>query len=327
MRTGRRWGRLVPYLALSLSVLSSNAAASEEYVESEARMAARVLAAQGSEAFEQRDFARALELFQRAGAIIPAPTITLMEARTLVELGRLVEGAEKYVTTQRMLSVDPTNAVFRDAADIAQRELQVLLQRIPTMRVVLTGMSANERPDVQIDGRRVLPALASVDRPSNPGPHRVEVRFSTGVVVREVTLVERQHEDIEIKQPPPAPAKAPAPVVAAPTQVPAESSSFNTLGWAVTGAGAVFTGVGVVTGILALNHKAELDDVCKPSCPPEYASDIDAFRLERTLSYVGFGLGIAGLAGGTYLLLRPQPQSNVALNISPYSVAVSGRFQ
>jgi hypothetical protein len=328
-------------LALSLTLLPSNASAnanatSESYEESDARMAARVLAAQGSAAFEQRDFERALELFGRASAIIPAPTITLMEARSLVELGRLVEAADKYVTTQRMLSLDPANAVFRDAADTAERELELLLPRIPTLRVRLLRVTPTEQPEIQINGRKIPPALASLERPADPGSYRVEVRLATGVVTRDVTLTEGQHLDVDITPLEP-PAPKPAPVVAAP-QASAKPQpaprSFNALGWTVTGAGAAFIGAGAVAGIIALNTKSELEDVCNPLCPREYSDDLDKWRLTRTLSYVGFGLGIAGVASGTYLLLRPAPsvghtprKTGVALAVGPASLSLRGNFQ
>jgi len=324
--------RLAPVLALSLALMSSNARANEQYAENEARMTARVLAAQGSAAFEQRDFARALDLFGRASAIIPAPTITLMEARTLVELGRLVEAADKYVTTQRLLSLDPANAVFRDAADTAERELEQLLPRIPTLRVRLNRVPASEQPEIQINGRRIPTALASVERPADPGPYRVEVRLSTGVVLREVTLVEGQHLDVDIT-PLERETPEPLPVTTAPTKAEPPPRSFNTLGWAVTGAGAAFVGAGAVLGVLALDTKSELEDVCNPLCPPAYADDVDRWRLQRTLSYVGFGIGIAGVASGTYLLLRPSRvgrtprNTSVALAVGPASLSLTGRFQ
>lgn len=337
----RRWARFAPALALSLTLLPSNAAANatttESYEESDARMAARVLAAQGSAAFEERDFERALELFGRASAIIPAPTITLMEARSLVELGRLVEAADKYVTTQRMLSLDPANAVFRDAADTAERELELLLPRIPTLRVRLLRITPTEQPEIQINGRKIPPALASVERPADPGSYRVEVRLATGLVTREVTLTEGQHLDVDITPLEPAPPK-PLPVVTARQKAPEKPApaprSFDTLGWSVTGAGAAFIGAGAVAGIIALNTKSELEDVCNPLCPREYSDDLDKWRLTRTLSYVGFGLGIAGVASGTYLLLRPAPsvgtaprKSSVALAVGPASLSLRGHFQ
>lgn len=319
-------------LGLSCLLLSWTAAASDEYAESEARMTARVLATQGAAAFEQRDFERALDLFGRASAIIPAPTLTLMEARSLVELGRWVEAADKYLTTRRLLLLDPENAVFRDAAAAAEHELEVLLPRIPTLRIRLPETAGNQQPEVEINGRKISPALATAERPSDPGQYRVEVRLSTGVVSREVTLAEGQHLDVEITPPPPTPPR-PIPVAPTPVTTPEpQPRSFDTLGWTLTGAGAAFMGAGAVLGVLALDTKSELEDVCNPLCPPEYADDVDRWRLQRTLSYVGFGLGVAGVAGGTYLLLRPAraghaPKSSVALAVGLGSLSLSGRFQ
>jgi hypothetical protein len=295
------------------------ALAGDEYVDSDARMAARVLAAQGSEAFEQRDFPRALELFQRADTIIPAPTITLMEARTLVELGRLVEALEKYSATQHMLAVDPTNEAFRQAADDAQRETEPLLQRIPTLRVRVHGALPADRLEIQIDGKKVMPALAAVDRPSDPGPHHVVVRTADGrTVTRDLVLAEGAHEDVELTLAP-LPAPAPLPVLPAPKA----SNPGNTAGWALVISGAAFAGVGALTGILALEEKSHLDSVCKPGCPPGSEASIDAFRRERTVSYVAFSVGVLAAAGGGYLLVK-HPPHQVGLAVAPGLVAVAG---
>lgn len=288
-------------------------------------MAARALAAQGAEAFERREFTQALELFQRASAIIQAPTIMLMEARTLVELGRLVEAADRYGATQRMVSVDPANEAFQQAAADAQRELEPLLQRIPTMRVRVAGLGPGETVEIQIDGRKILPQLASVDRPFDPGRHRVDVKGSLGGnATREIALVERAHEDVELTlvPPPPVVAKAPPP----PPPEPSGGGSARVLGWVITGTGAAFLTVGAISGVAALNHKADLDAVCKPGCPPSTAADIRAFRTERTLSYVGFGLGALGVGAGTVLLLT-SPSQSVALGVSPSRISIAGTFR
>lgn len=291
-------------------------------------MAARALAAQASDAFEQRDFERALSLYDRASAIIAAPTITLMQARTLVELGRLVEAAEKYAETQRMLSLDPSNSAFRDATDAARQEVAALMREIPTLRVRLVG----PRPDdlvITIDGRRLLPALAAVAHPVNPGVHRVEARTRHGVVVHEVTLAERQHEDVVLELPRAAAAPLPRPVLVAGTPPRAfeAGSAQRTFGWVLAGTGAGLATLGAVTGFMALGRKSELDDVCRPGCPETSRSDIDAYRLERTLSYVGFGIGTAALAGGAILLWQAPARTDVAVGVGPRAFSVAGRFQ
>jgi hypothetical protein len=317
-------GRLAFAALAACTLWSAATLAGEEYAESDTLVGARVLAAQGAEAFEQRDFLRALELFRRASAIIQAPTITLMEARTLVELGRLVEALEKYAATQRMLDLDPNNDVFRQAADAAARETEPILQRIPTLRVRVHVKNPAEKFELLIDGRKVPPQLAAVDRPFDPGPHRVEVRGSSGAVAtREVMLAERAHEDVELELEPAPPPRDP---IAAPAPAPERTASTPTLGWVIAGSGLAFTAVGAITGVMALNHKSELDAACRPGCPASSAGDIRAFRSERTLSYVGFGLGALGLGAGAYLIVTSSSHP-VALHVTPNLVTVAGNFR
>jgi len=320
--------RLVGALLLGCTLLGPAARAADEYVDSDARVAARALAAQGSEAFEQHDFQRALGLFERASAIIAAPTITLMEARTLVELGRLVEALEKYGATQRMLAVDPQNEAFKQAAEAAQRETEPLLQRIPTLRVQVQGASANDRLEIQIDDRKVLPSLAAVDQPSNPGVHHVVVRTADGrTAMRDVNLAERAHEDVEITLAPVAAAPVPpAPPPPRERHTGSESNLANTLGWALVISGGTFTSVGLVTGVMALNDKATLDKACNPGCPLDKEGTLQSYRRERNLSYVGFAFGAAALAGGTYLVLT-HPSRRVGVAIGPGSIAMAGSFR
>jgi hypothetical protein len=288
-----------------------------------------VIAAEGSEAFEQRDFERALMLFQRASTIVQAPTITLMQARTLVELGRLMEGLDQYAATQRMLAIDPGNEAYRQAADAAQIELGPLLARIPTVRVHVIGAGPDEQVDIIIDGKPASPQVAAVERPLDPGHHRIEARASQGRSgATEVDLAERARVDLDVKLPPlPAkPAPLPPPSAPPPPPPPASGSSWqSTVGWTLAISGAAFTVGGIVTGAMALSDKKTLDDVCKPGCPPSQADTIDQFRTERTLSYIGFGVGVAALAGGTILILN-SPSSHVGLSVAPYRVALSGAF-
>jgi hypothetical protein len=320
-----RWRTLVVCLAFALSSWPRHVVAQDEFGDSDARTAARALAAQGSAAFEEKDFERALTLFERAGAIIPAPTITLMEARTLVELGRLVEALERYAATARMLSLDPTNEAFKEAADAAERETGPLLERIPTLRVRVEGALPGETLDIHVDGKKVPPALAAIDRPSDPGAHHIEVQTSLGrTATRELALAERAHEDVELRltplPPPPTAEAAPAPK---PAQ---HANTANTVGWALVIGGAAFTAVGAVTGILALEHKHDLDAVCTPGCPPASADTLDAYRRNRAISYTGFALGGLAVAGGTYLVLT-HPARKVAFYLNPNLVAVAAHFE
>jgi hypothetical protein len=304
----------------------------------EARATARKLAAEGSAAFERRDFERALSLFDQAGSLVAAPTIALMQARTLTELGRLASAAERYSAAQQTAATDASNPAFQRAAEDAERELAALKPRIPTLRVKLVG-SESSSAEVTIDGRAVAPDAVSVDRWVDPGPHEVAVKTSSGASsARTIVLAEGAREEVvfslepavrvPVASPPRSPSPSPLPMPQeAPSALPGAARS-QTFGWVTLGTGAALTGAGTVLGVLALGHKSDLDAACDPGCPPDYQDDIDTYRLERNLSYVGFALGAAGLGAGTYLLLRGDPDgAGASVGLTVGGVRVAGRFQ
>lgn len=296
---------------------------------SHTRTAARTLAAQGAEAFERRDYAAALDLFQRAGALVDAPTIVLMQARTLVELDRWVEAADRYSFLLSLKSPDGANPAFQSAVQAAADEYEALKARLPLLKVKLQG----ERPaDVWVDGRQLPAPLVGVDNPLDPGQHRVEVREPGRVpIVREVVLAEGAREELVIilrEDPPPQSPSAREPAPMATPATSHETQPSDTLGWVALGAGAGATLVGVGTGLYALNKKSDLDAACNPGCPPSLEDDIDSFRQFRTVSYVAFGVGALGLAWGGYtLFLSKEPQSpTVAVRASTRGAWVEGSF-
>jgi hypothetical protein len=57
------------------------------------------------------------------------------------------------------------------------------------------------------------------------------------------------------------------------------------------------------------------------------SADLSAFRRDRALSYVGFGLGLAAAGTGAYLLLQRSASSReVAAVLLPGGAAVRGTF-
>jgi len=292
--------------------------------DSEARLGARALAAQGAAAYEQRDFGRALELFERASALVPAPTLKLMEARALVELGRLVEAADRYTETERMLRLEPANEAFRQAAKSASEEKADVLERMPSLRVHVVGAAPGDAVELLIDGKPQSAESAAEEQRRDPGTYRIEARTKGGATGQSsVTLEEGAHADVEVRL-----VGSPA-IVAAPLRAsapaPEPASSKRTVGWVFAASGAAATVVGAVSGIMALNDKAALDAVCNPLCPRDQAGTIDAFRTSRTTSYVAFGAGALGLAAGAYLIVSDRPNT-MALTIAPNRVALAGRF-
>jgi hypothetical protein len=327
----------VCWLALSLPAVAqtppARAAAEDTHEgDSHTRTAARTLAAQGAEAFERRDYVAALDLFERAGALVEAPTIVLMQARTLVELRRWVEAADRYSFAMNLKSPDSANPTFQQAVQVAASESDALKPRIPLLKVKLHGTRPAE---VWIDGRQLPRPLVGVDNPLDPGNHRIEVREpDRAAIVREVLLLEGAREELVISLRDDAPPLVPAPVQLSraevdPLQADAGPPTTNndTLGWVALGAGAASTLVGVGTGIYALNKKSTLDDACDPGCPASLEDEIHSFRQFRTVSYASFGLGAAGLAVGSYLLLSGKPEEpSIAVGAGTRGAWITGKF-
>jgi len=325
MKSGFR-GLVRHSLAVFALCWSFDAGASEAEADSHTRTAARALAAQGSQAFDKQDYETALDLFHRAFTLIEAPTIALMEARTLVQLGRWVEAADRYAAVQKMQSPAP-NAAFTQAVDAATQELALLMPRIPLLKVTPRGVDG-ESVEVAIDGRRLAEVLVGVDNPVDPGSHEIVVRRANGQTEqRSITLKEAERQEIEIAfaaPPAPPPPRSEPRVVEAPQP---DTSSDRTLAYVVLGGGAAATAFGAVTGVMALSARKDLERECSPGCPEDMRDSLDRYRATRTLSYVGFGLGIAGLGAGSYLLWSAQPEeAPVAVGVSPRGVLMRGVF-
>jgi hypothetical protein len=114
----------------------------------------------------------------------------------------------------------------------------------------------------------------------------------------------------------------------------------RTLGWTSLALGAAGITTGAIAGAVMLNEKATLDQRCQPSCPADLRDEYSSFRTARAVSFVGWGVGVAGLAVGTTLLVtaseperpfamssRPAPRgARLAAVVGPASVALRGEF-
>lgn len=322
-------------LACALALWSMAARAQSDDSDPVTRTAARDLALQGSEAFDRGEFSAALDLFQRAGALVRAPTISLMQARSLVQLGRWVEALDTYEAAQHLPGIDPANPAFSAAIASAADESRALKGRIPRLKIDIEG-GAPADAEVLLDGRKLPTALVGVEIPCDPGEHEVEVRAPNHApLTKTVALTEGTRELVSVPLAVPAPAPV-ARVEAAPTppfpppapEAPPEDDQLRTMSWVGLIGGGASMGVGLVTSILALNKRSELESVCLPGCPPAYRDDIGQFRTYRNVSYVTIGLGAAAAAlGGGYLLFSRRAESHsAALYVSPSGVRVVTAF-
>ena len=327
-------------LVCSLALWAAGAEAAEP-IDDSTKNAARELAQRAKEAIDRGDYEAARDLYGRAYALVPAPTLSLREARALVELGLLVEAAEAYVRTTRTVLTEDSTPPFRRAVEQAQRELAKLKPRIPELKLVLKG-AAPEDVSVTMDGQPYSVALLGVERPVNPGSHQIVAqRDGDTKVEATVDLAEGATEQVELviggSQKPAARAEpADAHMTAASVlQPPEEDSVLHSppVTYAALGVGALGLGIGVVTGIIATKKHSELeaqcpDNQCVEGSPAE--GDLKSFRLLRTVSTVSYVVGALGVAGGvTLLLLAPERrsrQAGVTPYVTPTGAGLSGRF-
>jgi hypothetical protein len=309
--------------ALALGLVTQVARAEEP--DASTRMAARELAVAGAEAFDKHDYARALDRFQRAESLYKVPSITVMVARCLAGIGRVVEAVDKYEETSRMPLDAAAPEAFQRAVADATAEIEPARARVARIELRLPADAPGDVA-VTLDKKPVPAALIGVPTPVDPGDHHLVARAKGRVTYEvELTLSEGSRQTVRIALPEPTP--LPPGQSSKSVRWGASSRRPSTLTVALLTGGAIAIAAGTVTGVAALSHKSSLDSECKPGCPAKMSSDLDSYRMDRTLSYVSFGIGIAAAGAGTYLLFhRSESGTQLGALVMPGGAALEGSF-
>jgi hypothetical protein len=156
------------------------------------RQAARDLFQTGYQLQQAGSYAEALDKFKRAQAVFSAPTNLLHIAECEAQLGLLVESAETYRGLINMPLPAGAPAAFTAAQTQGKAELQQVEGRIPKIRIEAAPPNA-QNVGVTIDNQPMNAALLGVDRPIDPGTHRVRV-FAPGYSPQEKMVVIKEKE-------------------------------------------------------------------------------------------------------------------------------------
>ena len=328
--TLRAFRSLCLLATLALSAPAANAETVDPWgTNEETRNAARELARDAVGAHDAKDYPRALDLIDRAYKLVPAPTISVWQARILAKMGRLIEANERYEVTRRSTIPPDAPDAFRAAVRDAGDEVEVLRQRIPRIRVRVTGSGADSPSlRVTLDGRPVPAELIGVLRTVDPGSHQLEARVpGIGSAQARIEVDERARKDVVLEL---------APVdVGSGEPGPSERghgkwSAKKTWSVVAAGIGVAGVGTGIGFGIAANQRGSKLKDACNGNdCPPSARDDLDSFRTERTISWVGYGVGAAGIATAALLffVVRDEPAKvGVVPYVGPGAAGLSGRF-
>lgn len=290
-------------LSFALFAFGPAPAAAQESPQPDAREVARSLADEAANAYAEAEYARALELLQRAYALVPAPTIALLEARSLARLGRLVEGCAAY---ERVIET-PVSAesppAFARAVGEARPELQALARRVPRLKLI--GSRKEPRSaSILLDGKLLDPSLLGVWIPVDPGSHVIVLeQDGRGARSREVAVAEGTRREVVLDD-----------------EAGAQESRFPTAGVIALAVGGVGIGTGIVSGLMAVGAHDDASESCPNDVCPRGSPGADAlddFETYRTVSTVSYIVGAAGLGLGAYLLLTGSHSASAGLAVSP----------
>ncbi len=210
-------------------------------------------------------------------------------------------------------------STFREARLVAQREgrkdrVAFCEERLKKLEGTLSRLTITVVSDhspgqiVTLDGVALGETAWGVALPVDPGKHELRAEApgkQPFVIAFEVSGSGSTHE-VEVPplaNEPSAKQPAQAPANEEPRASGSASGGTNTLGWVVLGGGVVALGVGSYFGLQAISHWDERNALCESGCTEKAKDEGDQAQTSATISTIGFGVGIAAVAVGSYLLL------------------------
>ena len=333
--------RAVLAFALALSATSLTAApglAQPRAPSAQELETARSLYKEGKELRAHGNLRGALEKLQAAHALGNTPVTGIELARTQVMVGQIVEARELCLYIARIPVAGDETEKSAEARAEAAKLGEELRPRIPTLRVKVEGLPAEETARLFIDGVRVPDAALTEPQKVDPGKHAVSIRVGEGAAAREArgegVVAEGQAGELVLVVPPRPLVAGPPPVPRPePEQGPSTGRVMVKLGFASAIAGGA---VGLIAGITALNKKGQLSTECSADfkCPGDTGgqADLSTARDWANVATVAFVVGGAGLVVGIIGLVtgKGAPERRDHAMISPWigagAAGLDGRF-
>lgn len=281
----------------------------------------------------------------------PGTLFTLAECES--SWGKVASAVAHYEDYMALVTRLPSDqqARHRERVETARTTVARLKPTVPTLAVSLPSSAPDGTTVTR--GRVVLQgASLGLALPVDPGEHVIVTRVpGRPDHEQKVSVALGEAKRIQTELPPAAAPPATAPEPPAPTEAGPTGGGVPTVetrssggasrrawGWTAGGVGAAGLVVGAVTGILVLGKKGTVSDECDgAACSKEGLEAASSGKRLATVSTVGFGVGLAGLGVGAFLLLTGSPSSTedaIAERVQPLFAAgyrsawagVSGRF-
>jgi hypothetical protein len=267
---------------------------------------------------EQGNAKAACPAFAESQRIDPRPGTLFALADCEVALGKIASALGHYHEYIGWVSRLPDSSQQRHAERVAlaRGQVEALEPKVPTLVLALSP-SAPSGTVVERDGVPFQGASLGVALPIDPGEHVIVTRAPGGAEERvSITLEAGESKRLELPQTPFAPPAAAPPAAAPPAVEPTarppvenpkgDGSVQRTLAYVTGGVGIAGLLVGSITGLLAFDRKATVDDECpdgRNSCSKAGVDAADSGKSLATASTVAFAVGLAGVATGVTLIL------------------------
>lgn len=269
---------------------------------------------EGRALMQDGDFARACNKLEQSYRLDPA-------AGTAVNLGDCFDRINKvgsallaYRAAKKLL----TNGDPRTAP--VGRQIDALLERVPRLTITLAP-DAPEGTSVTRDGKDVAGDELGAPLIVNPGrviivvtaPGREKVRTVLSVAERDRRTFVADVGDPEGDAGESAPRRRPENARST-AREPRGGSSSRSTGLVLGGIGVAGLATGIVTALMANSKEDEASTRCpNDQCTQDGFDAAQSGKTLNTISYIGWGIGIVGVATGGYLLFLTDPDESPAV--------------
>jgi hypothetical protein len=292
---------------------------------------ARTLMNEGRKARDAGDHKAALEAFKKADAIMAVPTTKLEVGHEYEALGMLVEARDAYLAAVRA-AVPPKGdpKPFVEARKEAEAKADAIEPRIPSIKILISGVPAGVTSKVSVDGEEVPNETLDVPRKVDPGDHVVAV-VAGGVDKKEpVTVAESENKDVTIQF---APGEVPTTPTGGDlfdknppkdeTPQPTTTKANHTLAYIGFGVGGAALVAGAITGIMSMSKTSSLKNDCPNNeCPSSKHDDLQSAKSLATISTISFIVAGVGATVGIIDLLANKGSSSASPEPAPATARV-----
>ena len=242
----------------------------------EQRAAARELATSGLDAFKAGKYDQALDNFTKAESLFHALPHLLFIARSQAKLGHYVQAREAYLKITR--EVLPANApqAARDAQSNASLEVGNVEPKIGHVTINVAGKEQLQNLTVTLDGTVVPAVLIGASMPIDPGEHLIEGVATGKRGKSNIAVSSGQRQEVALRLE--TDASAVPPIVAV---VPVAAAAQP-----------------------GPTPPPQTPPAAQPAPAPADTSANHGTNGLRIGSYVAFGVGAVGIAGGIAFTLK-----------------------